>query len=127
MSPRNSSAPASLASPITLKTFLGEHDLGGVTVPQYLARLAAEATTIINAEDYGRTIHDLALRRDLILIGEDVVNAAYDAPVGVLAARSNRGGRAQALCDRRDRPLRGRLSALLGCLDDGRRYGGEGL
>src|SRR5277367_1328235 len=34
-----------LASPITLKTFLGEHDLGGVTVPQYLARLAAEATT----------------------------------------------------------------------------------
>ena len=72
-----------LASPITLKTFLGEHDLGGVTVPQYLARLAAEATTVINAEDYGRTIHDLALRRDLILIGEDVVNAAYDAPVGV--------------------------------------------
>jgi replicative DNA helicase len=70
-----------LASPITLKTFLGEHDLGGVTVPQYLARLAAEATTVINAEDYGRTIHDLALRRDLILIGEDIVNAAYDAPV----------------------------------------------
>ena len=71
-----------LASPITLKTFLGEHDLGGVTVPQYLARLAAEATTVINAGDYGHTIHDLALRRDLILIGEDIVNAAYDAPVG---------------------------------------------
>jgi replicative DNA helicase len=69
-----------LASPITLKTFLGEQDLGGLTVPQYLARLAAEATTIINAEDYGRTIHDLALRRDLILIGEDIVNGAYDAP-----------------------------------------------
>ncbi len=72
-----------LASPITLKTFLGEHDLGGITVPQYLARLAAEATTILNAEDYGRTIHDLALRRGLIVIGEDIVNAAYDAPVGV--------------------------------------------
>jgi replicative DNA helicase len=71
-----------LASPITLKTFLGEQDLGGVTVPQYLARLAAEATTIINAEDYGRTIHDLAVRRDLIVVGEDIVNAAYDAPVG---------------------------------------------
>jgi replicative DNA helicase len=70
-----------LASPITLKTFLGDHDLGGVTVPQYLARLAAEATTVINAENYGRTIHDLAVRRDLILIGEDIVNAAYDAPV----------------------------------------------
>ena len=70
-----------LASPITLKTFLGEHDLGGVTVQQYLARLAAEATTIINANDYGRSIHDLAVRRELIQIGEDVVNVAYDAPV----------------------------------------------
>ena len=70
-----------LASPITLKTFLGDHDLGGLTVPQYLARLAAEATTVINAENYGRTIHDLAVRRDLILIGEDIVNAAYDSPV----------------------------------------------
>jgi replicative DNA helicase len=70
-----------VATPITLKTFLGEHDLGGVTIPQYLARLAAEATTIINAEDYGRTIHSLAVRRDLILIGEDIVNAAYDAPI----------------------------------------------
>jgi replicative DNA helicase len=70
-----------VATPITLKTFLGEQDLGGVTVPQYLARLAAEATTVINAEDYGRTIYDLAIRRSLIGIGEDMVNLAYDAPV----------------------------------------------
>ena len=72
---------AKLASPITLKTHLGDHDLGGVSVPQYLARLAAEATTIINANDYGRAVHDLAIRRELIQIGEDVVNVAYDAPV----------------------------------------------
>ena len=70
-----------LATPITLKTFLGDHDLGGMTVSQYIARLAAEATTVINAEAYGRTIYDLAIRRRLILIGEDVVNVAYDAPV----------------------------------------------
>jgi replicative DNA helicase len=71
-----------IASPITLKTFLGEHDLGqGLTVQQYLARLALEATTIINAHDYGRSIHDLSVRRELIRIGEDVVNVAYDAPV----------------------------------------------
>ena len=70
-----------LATPITLKTFLGDHDLGGMTASQYLARLATEATTIINAYDYGRSIYDLALRRDLIGIGEDVVNVAYDAPV----------------------------------------------
>src|SRR5256714_6332497 len=52
-----------------------------MTVGQYLARLAAEATTIINAQDYGRTIYDMALRRDLIRIGEDMVNVAFDAPV----------------------------------------------
>ncbi len=52
-----------------------------MTVAQYLARLAAEATTIINAADYGRTIYDLAIRRDLIRIGEDMVNVAFDAPV----------------------------------------------
>ena len=70
-----------LATPITLKTFLGDHDLGGMTVSQYIARLAVEATTVINAEAYGRTIYDLAMRRRLITIGEDMVNVAYDAPV----------------------------------------------
>jgi replicative DNA helicase len=71
-----------VATPVTLKTFVpADTDIGGMTVAQYLARLAAEATTIINAHDYGRTIYDLALRRDLIRIGEDMVNVAYDAPV----------------------------------------------
>ena len=70
-----------VATPITMKTFLGDQDLGGITVSQYLARLAAEATTVINAEDYGRTIYDLAIRRSLINIGEDLVNVAFDAPV----------------------------------------------
>ncbi|WP_420131254.1 replicative DNA helicase [Rhodopseudomonas sp.] len=71
-----------IATPITLKTFLAaDLDLGGLTVAQYLARLAAEATTIINAQDYGRTIYELSLRRDLIGIGTDMVNVAYDAPV----------------------------------------------
>src|SRR6266481_1427482 len=71
-----------LASPVTLKTFLpAEIDIAGLTLAQYLARLAAEATTIINAVDYGRTIYDLAIRRELINIGEDMVNVAFDAPV----------------------------------------------
>lgn len=70
------------ATPVTLKTFLpADLDIGGMNGAQYLARLAAEATTIINAQDYGRTIYDLALRRDLIGIGEDMVNVADDAPV----------------------------------------------
>src|ERR1017187_7543428 len=67
-----------IATPVTLKTFLpAETDIGGMTVGQYLARLAAEATTIINAQDYGRTVYELALRRDLIRIGEDMVNVAF--------------------------------------------------
>ena len=71
-----------LATPVTLKTFLpGDIDIAGMNVSQYLARLAAEATTVINAEDYGRTIYDLSIRRLLILIGEDMVNVAFDAPV----------------------------------------------
>ncbi len=77
-----------VATPVTLKTFLqADLDLGGMTVAQYLARLAAEATTVINAADYGRAVYDLAIRRSLILIGEDMVNIAYDAPVD-MAPRS---------------------------------------
>ncbi|AMM84722.1 replicative DNA helicase [Martelella sp. AD-3] len=71
-----------IANTITLKTHLpSDVKVGDLTVAQYLARLAAEAVTIINAEDYGRTIYDLALRRQLIEIGEDIVNTAYDAPI----------------------------------------------
>src|SRR5438105_483231 len=71
-----------IASPVTLKSFLpADVDIAGLTVSQYLARLAAEATTVINAEDYGRTIYDLSIRRSLIVIGEEMVNVAFDAPV----------------------------------------------
>ena len=71
------------ATPITLKTFFENLEPidATTTVPQYLGRLAADAATIINAREYARTVHDLATRRQLILIGEDVVNAAYDSPV----------------------------------------------
>jgi replicative DNA helicase len=71
-----------LATPVTLKTFLpADFDIAGLSVNQYLARLAAEATTIINAEDYGRIVYHLSVRRALIEIGGDIVNLAYDAPV----------------------------------------------
>jgi replicative DNA helicase len=71
------------ATPITLRTFFesAEPVSPMLTVPQYLGTLAANATTIINAEDYGRTVYDLATRRALIIIGEDMVNGAYDSPV----------------------------------------------
>jgi replicative DNA helicase len=72
------------ATPITLKTFLpADLDIAGLNASQYLARLATEATTVINAGDYGRTIYDLALRRSLISIGEVMVNVAFDSPIEV--------------------------------------------
>jgi len=68
-----------LANPVTLKNLFDQDgalaEIGGA---QYLARLAASVVTIINAADYGRSIHDLFLRRQLISIGEDVVNEAYE-------------------------------------------------
>ncbi|WP_312794150.1 replicative DNA helicase [Tianweitania sp.] len=71
-----------MATPVTIKTFLpGDAKVGDMTVSLYLAKLAAEAVTVINAADYGRAIYDLATRRALITIGEDMVNIAYDAPV----------------------------------------------
>ena len=70
-----------VASPITLQTWLGDHDLGGITVQQYLGRLAGSATTIINARDYARMICDLATRRRLIAVAQEVVDVAFDAPV----------------------------------------------
>jgi len=71
------------ATPITLRTFFenAEPIDANLTVPQYLGRLAANAATLMNARDYGRTIYDLAIRRHLILIAEDMAGAAYDAPV----------------------------------------------
>jgi len=71
-----------VASPVTLKTFFAqETKIADLPVLQYLFRLAANATSIINAEDYGRALRDLATRRNLITIGEDMVNIAYDAPI----------------------------------------------
>ncbi|NVJ99353.1 MAG: replicative DNA helicase [Alphaproteobacteria bacterium] len=76
-----------IADPVKLKPYF-EHDeaLADVGGARYLVRLAASAATIINAEDYGRTIYDQAMRRALIQIGERMVNDAYDSPVDAEAA-----------------------------------------
>lgn len=68
-----------LASPVTLKAYLESdpmlQEAGG---PAYLAQLAAAVATVVNAEDYGRQIHDMALRRELIDLGEELVNDAFE-------------------------------------------------
>jgi replicative DNA helicase len=71
-----------LANSVTLKAYFeqdkGLEEIGGT---RYLARLEGSAISIINAGDYGRTVHDLYLRRQLIDLGSEVVNRAYEVTV----------------------------------------------
>lgn len=67
-----------IANPITLKNLFDQDStLSEVGGAQYLVGLVQGAISIINAEDYGRAVHDLFLRRELIALGEDVVNDAF--------------------------------------------------
>lgn len=60
-------------TPTTLMTFLPDGLVReDMSVKQYIARVAAEATTIINARDYGLIIRDLALHRRMIDIGAEM-------------------------------------------------------
>ncbi len=69
-------------TPLTLhaamKADQGLQELGGHS---YLVGLVQAAPALPNVRDYARIVHDLATRRSLICIGEDMVNAAYDAPL----------------------------------------------
>src|ERR1700742_5267571 len=46
----------------------------------YLVGLAQAAPALPNVRDYARILADLAVRRSLIQVGEDIVNTAYEAP-----------------------------------------------
>ncbi len=66
------------ASPVTLKGYFEkDEDLAPVGGAGYLAELASSAIMVINTEDYARTLYDLHLRRQLITLGEEIVNEAY--------------------------------------------------
>ena len=68
-----------IANPVTLKHFFDQDEtLSEIGGGEYLARLAGAAISVINIADYSRIIHDLALKRELIDVGERVVNTAYD-------------------------------------------------
>ena len=66
-----------LATPVTLRPFLEQDPgLGALGGPAYLARLAGAAISIWSAKDYARVIHDLAVRRELIVLGQDIAGRA---------------------------------------------------
>jgi replicative DNA helicase len=75
-----------IANPVTLKALFDQDGaLAEVGGAQYLVKLAASVVAIVNAEDYGRTIQDLYLRRQLIGVGEDMVNVAHKQELDVSA------------------------------------------
>lgn len=69
------------ADPVTLKSNLPVDFIEGMTMAQYLGRLMAEATTVLNARDYARAIRDLSTRRSLIEISGAMAHEAghYDS------------------------------------------------
>jgi replicative DNA helicase len=75
-------AKGNLASPVTLKAFLeddeGLKELGG---PAYLARLAGAAISAFAVRDYAQMIHDMAVRRELIALGQEIAGKAVRADV----------------------------------------------
>ncbi|VAV94807.1 Replicative DNA helicase (DnaB) [hydrothermal vent metagenome] len=72
-----------IASPVTLKPYFENEDsLSEIGGAEYLARLAGAAVSIINSAEYGQIIHQMAIKRELISVGTDIVNSAYDHNVG---------------------------------------------
>ena len=71
-----------VVSAITLKTYVeGDESMKAAGGPAYLARLAAASVHVIDAATFGRVVHDLYLRRQLIDLGEGVVNGAFGGDV----------------------------------------------
>ncbi|MCT4635586.1 MAG: replicative DNA helicase [Rickettsiales bacterium] len=71
-----------LANPVTLKNhFDQDPTLKEMNQNDYLSQLSSLATTIININDYSKTIVDLSIRRNLINVGENIVNDAYSPEV----------------------------------------------
>ncbi|MCK5374597.1 MAG: replicative DNA helicase, partial [Alphaproteobacteria bacterium] len=66
------------ASPVTLKGYFEkDEDLAELGGGVYLADLAGSIVSVINVRDYAQTIYELFMRRELISLGEDVVNDAH--------------------------------------------------
>ncbi len=67
-----------IANQVTLKQFFdNEQSIKAIGAASYLSTLLSQASAIIDIADYARLIQDLALKRSLVMIGEEIVNSAY--------------------------------------------------
>jgi replicative DNA helicase len=71
-------AAGKVASPVSLKAAFADRAevADGLTVPQYLGRLAANAATTINARSYAEGLRDLANRRALVSAAAELDSAS---------------------------------------------------
>ena len=71
---------------ITAKNYLDQQgtleSVGGI---DYLTQLSGAGATVVNVEQYAKIVHENALRRDLIALGQDITDKAFiedlDTPV----------------------------------------------
>lgn len=89
------------ASPVTLIPFLPNEKIGDMTVSAYLARLAAEAITVVNAPDYGRAVYEQARRRELYSAGQSLIEQASEAgpEISPWQIRAEHDDRLKAMCE----------------------------
>ncbi len=67
-----------VANQVTLKQFFeSDQSIKAIGGALYLSTLLAAASAIIDIADYGKLVQDLALKRKLAMIGEDIVNQVY--------------------------------------------------
>ena len=67
-------------TPLTLRAAMdNDEGLAEVGGQDYLVSLARAAPALPNAKDYARILAELAMRRELIRVGEDIVNTAFEA------------------------------------------------
>src|SRR5260221_7883319 len=75
-----------VVSAVTLKTYVEQdEDMKAAGGAGYLARLAAASVHVINSGDFGRKVHVLYRRRQLIDVGENMVNDAFGSNVEDMA------------------------------------------
>jgi replicative DNA helicase len=84
------------ADPVTLKPYFEKdaelEERGGAA---YLGDLAASVITVVNAANYAHFIRDMFMRRELITVGQDLVNEAFESDIDSSAQECLEGAEAR--------------------------------
>ena len=73
-----------LANPITLKNYF-ENEKDELNVPEYLVKVTKFSTSSRQATEYSKIIYDMFVRRELIKISENTIDAAKLNALDVMA------------------------------------------